>query len=353
MGRIDLTFCADCGHVWNRSFEPERLRFDSEYDISMFHSPAYRAYVDAAMRRLVERYDLRGKVGLEIACGKGDFLRVMIAAGLSRAIGFDPTFVESNLTDADRAHIEAHRDYYDERHAGVHADLVACRSALQYFKQPMPFLTMLRRTLGERTNVPLYFEVPNGVETFRDRTIWNVVYEHGCFFNPASLSKAFRLAGFDVRYLAPGLSDSQLEIEATPSMSSEGAGEPFADVREQMKSWVEGFASEFARKTRAWDDRLRDAQQRGQRVAIWGAGARAIGFLIAVPSARDAVGVAVDINPKRQSRHLPSGGQRVVSPDELAAWKPDLVIASNPNFAREIEAQLRSLGLRITFAALH
>jgi hypothetical protein len=352
LGSITLAFCSDCGHVWNRSFEPARLRFDPEYDISLFHSPAYRSYVEGAMQRLVERYALRGKVGLEIACGKGDFLRVMIAAGLSRAIGFDPTFIESNLSAQDRTQIEAHRDYYDERHAGVHADLVACRSALQYFTAPMPFLKMLRRTLGTRTNVPLYFEVPNGVETFRDRTIWNVVYEHGCFYNPASLSKAFRLAGFDVRFLAPGLNGSQLEIEATPSTGEIGSGETFDDLRQQMTKWVADFASEFARKSAAWDGRLRAAQTSGRRVAIWGAGARAIGFLVAVPSAAGTVGVAVDINPRRQSRHLPFGGQRVLSPDELVAWKPDLIIASNPNFAREIETQVRGLGLTSDFVAL-
>jgi hypothetical protein len=72
-GTISLCHCAGCGHVWNSSFDPGLLRFDPSYDINLYHSASYRDYVHAAMGRLRDRYQLAGKTGLEIACGKGDF----------------------------------------------------------------------------------------------------------------------------------------------------------------------------------------------------------------------------------------------------------------------------------------
>ncbi len=45
VGDITLRHCRACAHIWNSSFDPSKMRFDTEYDFSQYHSPAYREYV--------------------------------------------------------------------------------------------------------------------------------------------------------------------------------------------------------------------------------------------------------------------------------------------------------------------
>ncbi len=351
LGDIHLMHCPACGHVWNRAFDPDVLKFDPGYDISMFHSPAYRAYIDASIARLMSRYDLAGKVALEVACGKGDYLRALIRNGLGRAIGFDPTFIESSLSNEDRRQIEAHRAYYDPSHSHLKIDLLAARSVMQYFPRPRSFLTMLRSTLGDQTSTVVYAEVPNGAETFAQKLVWNLVYEHGCFFNRSSLSRVFRDCGFDVLHVGEALGGSQLEIEARPSRQAIGSGPTFESERAAVNDAIPKFADEIVAKRAFWTHRLAAWKAAGKRVALWGAGARAIGLMQLVPAARE-IELVVDINPQRQNKHLPLTAQQIISPEALAAEKPSVVVATNANFAKEIETQVRALGLAAEMAAL-
>lgn len=350
VGDIVLGFCPECTHVWNDQFDAEKLAFDPQYDVSMFHSASYRAYIAMAIERLKLRYNLQGKVALEIACGKGDFLRMLIDHGFSKAIGFDPTFEDKNLSDEDRRRIVAYRAFYDEAASHIKVDLVACRSALQYFRYPRTFLESLRRTLQDQHSTVVYFEVPNGEETFGRQIVWNIAYEHGCFYSPSSVRRLFAECGFEVLDVLPGLGGSQLEIEARISTSASISRRPAVDASNAMDA-IKGFSSIRAERVASWSRRLGDWATAGKKVVLWGAGARAISFLCAVENA-NVVAAAVDINPARQGRFLPRSGVEVISPARLPSLEPALVIATNPNFAAEIRNQLNELGVYCEFDVL-
>ena len=48
----------------------------------------------------------------------------------------------------------------------------------------------------------------------------------------------------------------------------------------------------------------------------------------------------IDINPHKQGRYVPGTGQKVISPRELAAIRPQIVIAMNPLYTVEIERMI-------------
>lgn len=350
-GDITLFFCSSCGHIWNNAFDADKLRFDPEYDVSMFHSAAYRTYIAAAIDRLKSRYALEGKVALEIACGKGDFLRALVAGGFDEVIGFDPTFIESNLSDDDRKNITAYRAFYDESHRGLATDLVACRSALQYFSKPRELMKSVRHTLGDQLNTIVYFEVPNADETFARQMVWNIAYEHGCFFSAASLARLFRECGFEVLDVLAGLGGSQLEIEARPARSPKQSTFESSDAILSIERAIDSFAALRRERVADWSARLESFAAAGERIALWGAGARAISFLCAIQRS-DIISAAVDINPKRQGRFLPKSGVPVISPDQLNHGRFDRVIVTNPNFAAEIRSQIESMGMRCAIDVL-
>ena len=76
-GHIRLAFCRKCGCIRNVTFEPELLRYDVSYENSLHFSPVFQEYAQALAIDLVGRYDLHGKVVVEIGCGKGEFLAML------------------------------------------------------------------------------------------------------------------------------------------------------------------------------------------------------------------------------------------------------------------------------------
>jgi hypothetical protein len=89
---------------------------------------------------------------------------------------------------------------------------------------------------------------------------------------------------------------------------------------------------------------LADARSRGDRVALWGAGSKAVAFLTTL-GVGDEVAAVTDINPYRHGMFMPGSGHEVVPPAQLRTIQPQLVIAMNPIYVPEIERDLRGMGL--------
>jgi 2-polyprenyl-3-methyl-5-hydroxy-6-metoxy-1,4-benzoquinol methylase len=351
-GDIELCHCRTCSHVWNASFDPAKIGFDPEYDLSLYHSQRYRDYVAGAIERLKTRYHLEGKTAVDIGCGKGDFMRMLIAQGFSHAIGFDPTFIDSHLSAADHQHITVHKRFFGPNERTLRPDLVTCRSALQYVANPREFLSSVRTALEGAHDTVVCFEVLNGAEAFRERIVWYVTYEAGCFFSAASLARLFRECGFQVLDVLPALGDAYWEIEARPARDPIPSAEESAEQIGQVARDIEGFAEEYASQVARWSERFEQFAAAGTRVVLWGAGMRAISLLTSVPAASACIEHAVDVNTRRQGRFLPRSGQQVIAPEELPAMHPDLVIATHPHYADEIRGQMRALGLDCDFLVL-
>jgi hypothetical protein len=77
---------------------------------------------------------------------------------------------------------------------------------------------------------------------------------------------------------------------------------------------------------------------------LWGGGAKAVGFLNLL-KVEDAISYVVDINPHKHGLHLPGTGQKIVGPEFLKEYQPEIVILMNPIYRQEVEGQLRELGI--------
>ena len=348
VGDIRLAFCPSCGHISNRSFEPAKLRYDADYEASLHHSPTYANFLRDLARRLTEDHRLQGKTILEIACGNGDFLRLLARFAGGRGIGFDPS-LRVGEADTDGGRLEFVADFYSERYAGREADFVCCRHMLQILPDPRPLLKTLWTALGDRA-VPVYFEVPNALRMFRDDILWYVTYEYCSFFTPTSLARLFESSGFEVLALSDCFGGDYLGIEARPADGVRPARDRRSEVAAIARD-VGRFGRAAEEMLARWEARLEELRRAGRRVAAWGAGGRAITFFSQL-HVGDEIPYVADINPNRQGRFLPRTGQRVVAPEVLREYRPDAVIITNPTFEAEIREQARGLGLASDFLVL-
>jgi hypothetical protein len=77
----------------------------------------------------------------------------------------------------------------------------------------------------------------------------------------------------------------------------------------------------------------------GKKTVVWGGGSKGVTFMNVM---RDhaQIDYIVDINPRKQGFYIPHTGQRVIPPDALIDYKPDVVIAVNPQYIDEIRKAL-------------
>ena len=111
-----------------------------------------------------------------------------------------------------------------------------------------------------------------------------------------------------------------------------------------VRAGVESFVSATKAVITSWEARLEQAKAAGKKVVIWGASSKGVAFLTSLLNG-DVVEYAVDINPFKQGRFLPGAGQEIVGPEQLEAYRPDLVIPMNPIYLEEIRSDLARRGL--------
>jgi SAM-dependent methyltransferase len=331
-GRIELTFCRNCGHLFNKAFDPSQVVYSPAYENSLHCSARFQGYADSLAEQLVEQYDLRGKRVVEIGCGQGDFLRSICAAGDNTGFGFDPSYQGGN--EDDRVTIRPWS--FSDLEGKFEADLVCCRHVLEHIHEPTEFLKALAAKLAPET--PVFFEVPNGLFTLRDGGVWDIVYEHCGYFSPVSLERAFRLAGIDVERVEEAFEGQFLVVHGRVShVETDGVL-----VDGSLEALATGFAEAHTDKVEQWRNKLRDQLSGGGRVVVWGAGSKGNTFLNLVGNG--VLGI-VDINPKKHGKFVAGAGQPIIKPEQLRDTAPSTVVIMNPAYQEEIRAHLSELGL--------
>src|SRR5262245_36477053 len=73
-GTIDLVRCRECTHVYNRAFEPARIKYGPSYENALGVSQHHRAELSARVDHLIRNWRLTKKFIVELGCGNAEFL---------------------------------------------------------------------------------------------------------------------------------------------------------------------------------------------------------------------------------------------------------------------------------------
>ena len=341
-GELELAACEDCGFVFNAAFAGEKLSYGEDYDNTQSHSPYFAGYMAELARHLVREEGVRGKSIVEVGCGKGAFLRMLVAepdAG-NTGVGFDPSYVgpESDL----QGRLTFQRRFYDEDCASVPADVVVCRHVIEHVPRPLELLRAVRRALARARAPRIYFETPCVEWILRNRVIWDFFYEHCSLFTAASLRTAFERTGFEVRGVRHVFGGQYLWLEAGVAPAPrEATRDPDA-----IAALGRDFAADEAALRMRWSERVAELA-RGGKVAIWGAGAKGTTFAHLVDPANRLIDCVVDLNPNKQGRFVPGTAHPIVGVADLGARGVRSAILMNPNYRRENEQLLATAGLSV------
>lgn len=340
-GDIRLAVDPATGLVHNRDFDARRAEYAEGYENSLSVSATFRAYLKSYARDLASRFSLEGATALEIGCGDGEFLEELVEAGAAKAIGFEPSWPASRERSWHEGRCSVIPSPYGPERAheveDLGAGLLLSRQVLEHVEDPVGFLASLR---GHGTSGPgLVIEVPSGEFMFERGTPWEVVYEHRSYFTADSLNHTLRAAGWEATHHERTFHDQFLSIEAR-----QAAAPPKEDAEPGLPPLVQDWAQACRTRIDRWREEIVERAERGQRLGIWGCGARGVMFLNLVdPAGR--IERAIDLNPSKHGRFLPGTAQCVEAPEALQARPVDALILMNPLYEDEIRADLAGLGL--------
>jgi hypothetical protein len=344
-GDIVLGLCAKCGFIYNTAFDRERVRYSSECEESQGYSPTFNAFAEKLAGDLVDRYGLYRKRIIEIGCGKGQFLKLICTLGQNSGVGFDPAYVpgRGHHGQPDQK-IEFVKDYYSEKYAGYQGDFICCRMTLEHIPDTAAMVETVRRSIGDRSETTVFFQVPDVMRIMRDCAFEDIYYEHCSYFSPGSLARLFQRSGFDVINLQREYDDQYVGLEARPADGPHKIEHPLYENVAALANLVTGFENMFPPVTEQWQTRLEAFKRRSKKVVIWGSGSKGVTFLNTI-DASETIDYAVDIHPFRQQTYMAGTGQQIVAPAFLKELRPDVVVIMNRIYREEIKRELNQLGL--------
>lgn len=347
LGDIDLVFCKECSHIYNRTFDPAKMDYSVEYENSLHYSKVFNEFSEKLAQELVDRYNLQGKNIVEIGCGKGDFLESVCSKGGSHGFGFDKSFDHDRDDKEAHPHVTFYQEFYGPQHASVPLDFLCCRHVLEHIQHPVEFVSEVTSVSPNAVRAGIYFEVPNGLFTLRDFGIWDIIYEHCSYFTPLSLALTFEKGGCDVTSIEETFSSQFLSLQAS---RQEGEAKQYSsqfddEYKQRLRGYAVDFLDQYKALTTKWNARLQEIQNQGKKAVIWGTGSKGVTFLN-VFKEHQSIDAAVDLNPHKHGMYVPGSGQKVVAPEQLKEDQPDLVIVMNSIYKEEIQEHLHQMGVR-------
>lgn len=343
-GQIVLGFCRGCGFISNVSYDPSLHDYSLNYESTQSCSEIFDTFAHRVAQDLVNRYDLFGKTILEIGCGQGEFLRLLCDLGRNWGIGFDPAYVEGNSEAAAHNRITFVKDYYSEKYADQKGDIVVCKMTLEHIQKTSDFVGMVRRSLGDRLDTIVFFQVPDVTRILRELAFWDIYYEHCSYFGLVSLSRLFRDSGFEILRVSREYGDQYLLLEARPKPEATPKEQVSQFNLQALKRDVAYFSTYSKRRIKEWQQSIGEQRLQGMRHVVWGGGSKAVAFLTTL-GIEEEIEFIVDINPKKDGTYIAGTGQRIVTPAFLSEYKPDVVIVMNPIYIPEIAEDLEKMGI--------
>tara|TARA_R110002050_G_scaffold103844_1_gene212933 strand:+ start:3204 stop:4376 length:1173 start_codon:yes stop_codon:yes gene_type:complete len=339
---ITLTFCNSCGFIFNSSFDTGIDYYSKGYEDQQGFSPTFKFFITGITSRFINKYAVHEKSIVEIGCGKGDFLHLICELGNNTGVGIDPAFEPGR--EKPNGNVTFIKDFYSERYGQIAADVIVCRHTLEHIHDPGNFVHTIRESIDGNADVTILVEVPSMVRILKVQAFWDIFYEHCSYFSPGSLARLFKRNNFEILDSYLEYDDQYLLLEAKPTRDTiQKPGQLEEDV-EELRKLVYEFVAKINHQMEEWRKRLLKMKAQNKRVAVWGGGSKAVGFLTHFDDLQ-VIKHVVDINPNMQGNFIPGIGMQYTNPDYLQTFNPDVLIVMNGVYQKEIRKMLSELDL--------
>jgi len=344
--------CDQCWLVQLPAYQTPAQTF-SDYAYFSSYSTSWMEHLKRYARAACERFELaRSSVVVEIASNDGGLLRLFRERGLT-VLGIEPARNVAAVATA--GGIPTLSEFFGEALArklaaqGQSADLIVANNVLAHVPDLNGFVAGLHEFLKPEGVATLEFPL---VAKLLERTEFDTIYhEHLSYFSLGCVRRIFeahRLVIFDVDELPTH--GGSLRIYAARSASSP----PVMPSVERVIAAEQSAGLEKVGGYRGFDQRVRackhsfmtfllDAANSGDRVAGYGAPAKATTLLNSCGAGSELIEFTVDRNPYKQGKLIPGVRVPIKPVEAIFEFKPHYVVVFPWNIADEIVEQLSGI----------
>ncbi|HTB45089.1 MAG TPA: class I SAM-dependent methyltransferase [Acetobacteraceae bacterium] len=350
---LQVLVCDRCLLVQVGETVPPEAIFAADYAYFSSFSVSWVAHAQRYATAMAARFGLGpGSLVAEVASNDGYLLQHFRAMGIP-VLGIEPA--AGVAAAARRIGVRTEQMFFGaDTAAGLasrygRADLITANNVLAHVPDLPGFAAGFTAMLH-----------PEGVATFEfphllsllDRVQFDTIYhEHFSYLSLLVVDHVLRDAGlrvFDVECLPTH--GGSLRVFACHAAAGHAARPGVAAVRAQeavaglhRPETYDSFGPKVARIQHGFRDFVASRHARGRSLAAYGAAAKGNTFLNSCGITSGDVICVADRNPEKQGKLLPGSHIPVVSPEALAAARPDDVVILPWNLADEVAAELAPL----------
>lgn len=304
-GNIRLIESLSSGLIFNDQFDPSLMVYESSYLTDPEVSLSFQDHLDNVAGLVLRHLD--GSRLTEIGCGQGFFLEALSRKG-ANIIGYDPSYRGDNP--------DIKKEYFHRAGQIKQSGDIILRHVLEHIPNPIDFLFNLKLNYQSSR---LYIEVPCFDWICKNKSWVDIFYEHVNYFRPSDFLRMF------TKIIASGHIFGGQYFYIVAELSSLTI--PVKNAAETFRFPIDFMNIDFS-------------STRHSPVAIWGSGAKGVMFAIHALRANQPISFAVDINPKKNGKFLPSTGIEVISPSRaIQQLKPgSSIYVMNCNYLAEIKS---------------
>jgi 2-polyprenyl-3-methyl-5-hydroxy-6-metoxy-1,4-benzoquinol methylase len=326
---LELCQCSACDLVQLNS-EP----------VSYYRDVIRAAGVSAEMRAFrleqfgtwLRRYGLSNAKVLEVGCGRGEYLSLLVEAG-ANAHGIE--HMAASVAAAQAAGLSVTQDFLaspsQTLSEGPFAGF-AILNFLEHLPQAHQVLRGIAHNLVEG-GIGLV-EVPNFDMIVRKGLFAEFIGDHLFYFTESTLTRLLASNGFEVLSCEATWHDYVLSatVRKRPALDLSELNNCQQRVQSALHAFIDGFSP--------------------GRVAVWGAGHQALA-LISLSGIASRLRYVVDSAPFKQGRFTPATHLPIVPPEELAKGEVEAVIVLAASYSDEVVRTLLARhGQRFSIAVL-
>ena len=348
---LKVAVCQQCWLVQTEDYTRADTLFDAEYAYFSSFSSTWLAHAERYVAEMAERFELSADSRVvEIAANDGYLLQYVAKRGIP-CLGVEPTH---STAEAARAKgLEIRELFFGRETAtklnseGWAADLMAANNVLAHVPDINDFLCGFA-TLLKPTGVAT-FEFPQLLTLMAGQQFDTLYHEHFSYLSLTSVHTLCERNGlevFDVSQLSTHGGSLRVFVQRV-----DGIRRPVqSSVQRQLQAELHAGVNTAAYYTTLAPAAeaikhgllrfLLQAKADGKHVVGYGAAAKGNTLLNYAGVKSDLLAWVADANPHKQGKYLPGSRIPIVSPERIAAEKPDYILVLPWNLLSEVSQQL-------------
>jgi SAM-dependent methyltransferase len=340
---LKLFVCDACWLVQTEDYAAREALFDADYAYFSSTSESWLAHARHYASSIIDELSLgRESFVIEVASNDGYLLRNFVAA---EVLG-----------------IPVRREFFGETLArslaanGSQADLIIGNNVFAHVPDVNDFTQGLKTALKPGGTITLEF--PHLVKLLDEVQFDTVYHEHFSYFSLQAVEHIFRAAGLRVwrveELKTHGGSLRVYGCHADDARSDDASVERIRALEQADGITTLDTYRDFQQRADAAKNGLLrfllDCKDKGVKVGAYGAAAKGNTLLNYAGVKPDLLPYVCDAAPSKQGKFMPGSHIPIISPAQLAAARPDVVLILPWNISDEVVAQQRpALGADVRF----